>query len=203
MSAGTAEPAAALRRLRVDVADLVVRAREGQARAVARLISLVEDASPQLREVAAALAPYAGSAQVIGLTGPPGVGKCRPRTAGAGWAARCTSPGSPGCAELPWRRYRKLFGGIRDRDAHHAAHSIVAGATHVARVRVCCGGLCAPLYWPTAGSSAARRETSSVCLWCCVVAVSGPTGSSTRPQVALVTPAKEAYQAATAVARPT
>ena len=81
MSAGTAEPAAALRRLRVDVADLVARAREGQARAVARLISLVEDASPQLREVAAALAPYAGSAQVIGLTGPPGVGKCQPRTA--------------------------------------------------------------------------------------------------------------------------
>jgi len=75
VSAGTAEPAAALRRLRVDVVDLVARAREGQARAVARLISLVEDASPQLREVAAALAPYAGSAQVIGLTGPPGVGK--------------------------------------------------------------------------------------------------------------------------------
>jgi LAO/AO transport system kinase len=59
----------------VDVADLVERARDGQPRAVARLISLVEDASPQLREVAAALAPYAGRAQVVGLTGPPGVGK--------------------------------------------------------------------------------------------------------------------------------
>jgi LAO/AO transport system kinase len=42
---------------------------------VARLISLVEDASPRLREVAAALAPYAGRARVIGLTGSPGVGK--------------------------------------------------------------------------------------------------------------------------------
>lgn len=60
---------------RADVADLVARARDGQPRAVARLISLVEDASPQLREVAAALAPHTGHAQVIGLTGSPGVGK--------------------------------------------------------------------------------------------------------------------------------
>ncbi|MCO1579930.1 methylmalonyl Co-A mutase-associated GTPase MeaB [Crossiella sp. SN42] len=59
----------------VDITDLVERAREGQPRAVARLISLVEDASPQLREVAAALAPHTGRAQVIGLTGSPGVGK--------------------------------------------------------------------------------------------------------------------------------
>ncbi|ONI85268.1 transporter [Actinosynnema sp. ALI-1.44] len=58
-----------------DVADLVGRAREGQPRAIARLISLVEDASPQLREVAAALAPFTGHARVVGLTGPPGVGK--------------------------------------------------------------------------------------------------------------------------------
>lgn len=57
------------------VAELVERARAGQARAVARLISLVEDASPQLREVAAALAPHTGHARVIGLTGSPGVGK--------------------------------------------------------------------------------------------------------------------------------
>jgi len=40
----------------VDVPTLVERAREGDARSVARLISLVEDASPALREVAAALA---------------------------------------------------------------------------------------------------------------------------------------------------
>ncbi|GGM35592.1 LAO/AO transport system kinase [Longimycelium tulufanense] len=59
----------------VDVADLVDRARQGQPRALARLISLVEDASPQLREVAAALAPHTGHARVIGLTGSPGVGK--------------------------------------------------------------------------------------------------------------------------------
>jgi LAO/AO transport system kinase len=57
------------------VADLVDRARHGEQRAVARLISMVEDASPLLREIAAALTPHTGRAQVIGLTGSPGVGK--------------------------------------------------------------------------------------------------------------------------------
>ncbi len=51
------------------------RARDGSARAVARLISLVENDSPALREVAAALAPHGGNAQIVGLTGSPGVGK--------------------------------------------------------------------------------------------------------------------------------
>jgi LAO/AO transport system kinase len=55
--------------------DLVSAAREGSPRAVARLISLVEDASPRLREVMTLLAPLCGRAQVIGLTGSPGVGK--------------------------------------------------------------------------------------------------------------------------------
>ncbi|MGX7824739.1 methylmalonyl Co-A mutase-associated GTPase MeaB [Actinokineospora sp. 24-640] len=59
----------------VDVGELVDRARRQEPRAVARLISLVEDASPHLRAVAAALAPLTGRAQVVGLTGPPGVGK--------------------------------------------------------------------------------------------------------------------------------
>jgi LAO/AO transport system kinase len=59
----------------LDVPDLVARAEGGEARAVARLISLVEDASPALREVMALLAPRAGHARVVGLTGSPGVGK--------------------------------------------------------------------------------------------------------------------------------
>ncbi len=54
---------------------LVERARTGDLRAVARLISLVEDESPSLREVSAHLAPHTGRAQVVGLTGAPGVGK--------------------------------------------------------------------------------------------------------------------------------
>jgi LAO/AO transport system ATPase len=79
----TDAPAASGRRGRraVDVPTLVARAREGDARSVARLISLVEDASPALREVAAALAPHSGNAQVIGLTGAPGVGKSTSTTA--------------------------------------------------------------------------------------------------------------------------
>ncbi|SFB71706.1 LAO/AO transport system kinase [Nocardioides terrae] len=54
-------------------------ARGGSPRAVARLISLVEEApaggGTALREVMAALAPYAGNAMVVGITGSPGVGK--------------------------------------------------------------------------------------------------------------------------------
>jgi LAO/AO transport system kinase len=67
---------------RPDVAGLVEQARRGEHRAVARLISLVENgvetggaASADLRAVAAALAPHTGRAHVVGLTGPPGVGK--------------------------------------------------------------------------------------------------------------------------------
>jgi LAO/AO transport system kinase len=72
---------------RAGVPDLVDRARRGEQLAVARLISLVEDGAGMrcdgpagrepgvLREVAAALAPYTGRAHVVGLTGPPGVGK--------------------------------------------------------------------------------------------------------------------------------
>jgi LAO/AO transport system kinase len=57
------------------VRELIDRARDGDPRAVARLISLVEDESPALREVMAALAPYAGGAAILGVTGSPGVGK--------------------------------------------------------------------------------------------------------------------------------
>ena len=65
-----------------DVPTLVSRAREGDQRSVARLISLVEDDSGLLREVMTTLTPYVAQdravgrgAHVIGLTGPPGVGK--------------------------------------------------------------------------------------------------------------------------------
>ncbi|MGH3935417.1 MAG: methylmalonyl Co-A mutase-associated GTPase MeaB [Pseudonocardiaceae bacterium] len=62
-------------RRRPDIGDLVAGAQQGQPRAVARLISLIEDGAPELRDVAAALAPYTGRAQVVGITGSPGVGK--------------------------------------------------------------------------------------------------------------------------------
>lgn len=59
----------------IDVPTLVEQARQGRPRAVARLISLVENAAPELREVMAALAPHTGHAYTVGLTGSPGVGK--------------------------------------------------------------------------------------------------------------------------------
>ena len=58
-----------------DVSALVEQARAGQARAIGRLVTLVEEGSPQLREVMSALAPHLGRAHVIGITGAPGVGK--------------------------------------------------------------------------------------------------------------------------------
>ncbi len=50
-------------------------ARDGDARSLARLVSLVENGSAELRPVMRAVAPLAGHARVVGLTGSPGVGK--------------------------------------------------------------------------------------------------------------------------------
>ena len=58
------------------LSELLERLRAGDQRAVARLISWVEDGDrDQLRDAAEALNPSTGRAQVIGLTGSPGVGK--------------------------------------------------------------------------------------------------------------------------------
>lgn len=59
----------------VDVPALVEQARAGSPRALGRLLTLVENAHPALREVMALLAPHTGQARIIGLTGSPGVGK--------------------------------------------------------------------------------------------------------------------------------
>jgi GTPase len=55
--------------------EAIGKARAGDPRALARLISLVENASPERRPVARAIASLAGQARVVGLTGAPGVGK--------------------------------------------------------------------------------------------------------------------------------
>ena len=47
----------------------------GDARAVARAISLVEDGDAGLADLSAALFPRTGRAWTVGLTGSPGVGK--------------------------------------------------------------------------------------------------------------------------------
>jgi LAO/AO transport system kinase len=55
--------------------ETIERALAGDARALARLVSLVENGAPELRPLMKALAPLTGGARVIGLTGAPGVGK--------------------------------------------------------------------------------------------------------------------------------
>jgi LAO/AO transport system kinase len=58
-----------------DPEALVSRARAGDPRALARLVSLIEDDSPLLRTVIRTVSPMTGNAHVVGLTGAPGVGK--------------------------------------------------------------------------------------------------------------------------------
>jgi len=59
-----------------DPAPLIAAARTGDPRSLARLVSLVENsAAAQLRSVMQVIRPLAGRAQLIGLTGAPGVGK--------------------------------------------------------------------------------------------------------------------------------
>ena len=77
----------------VDVDALVVGARAGEPRSVARLISLIEDGSPAVPEITRALVSAASRerAWVIGLTGAPGVGKSMQQ--GFGWGCGCLMVG--------------------------------------------------------------------------------------------------------------
>jgi LAO/AO transport system kinase len=54
---------------------LAERVLEGERRALAQLISLVEDGGPGLAEVMRALYPHTGRAYSVGITGAPGAGK--------------------------------------------------------------------------------------------------------------------------------
>jgi len=58
-----------------EIDQVVAAARRGDPRSVGRLISAVENGSAVLPSIMAALAPYAGQAFTVGLTGAPGVGK--------------------------------------------------------------------------------------------------------------------------------
>jgi LAO/AO transport system kinase len=58
-----------------DPEALITAARAGDPRSLARLVSLVEDESAELRRVLKVIAPLTGHAHVVGLTGSPGVGK--------------------------------------------------------------------------------------------------------------------------------
>ena len=56
-------------------AGLVAKAREGDAHATARLLSVVENEEPGAADALRELDPMTGKARVIGVTGPPGGGK--------------------------------------------------------------------------------------------------------------------------------
>ena len=87
----------------ISTADTLEAARAGDTRALARLLSLVEDESPRVRSVIRDLVPATGGARVIGLTGAPGVGKSTVtsalvgayRAAGSRVAVLAVDPSSP------------------------------------------------------------------------------------------------------------
>jgi LAO/AO transport system kinase len=58
-----------------EVHDIITAVRAGNPRALGRLISWIENASPALPTIMKELAPDTGRAHVVGLTGAPGVGK--------------------------------------------------------------------------------------------------------------------------------
>jgi LAO/AO transport system kinase len=58
-----------------EVHDTITAVRAGNPRALGRLISWIENASPALPTIMKELAPDTGRAHVVGLTGAPGVGK--------------------------------------------------------------------------------------------------------------------------------
>lgn len=60
---------------RPPVATLVERLLAGEAAALARAITAVENAGPEMAEILGAIQPRLGHARVVGFTGPPGAGK--------------------------------------------------------------------------------------------------------------------------------
>jgi LAO/AO transport system kinase len=58
-----------------EVAELVRRMRQGDVRALARAVTLVESDAPSARQILSCCFPYSGSAVRIGITGSPGAGK--------------------------------------------------------------------------------------------------------------------------------
>jgi LAO/AO transport system kinase len=59
----------------METSALIERALAGERRAIARLISLVEDGTPDLAQIMTSLHPHTGDAYSIGITGAPGAGK--------------------------------------------------------------------------------------------------------------------------------
>ncbi len=110
----------------VDLGALVDGLGRGERRALARLLTVVEDgAVDQLREVIGALHPRAGRARVLGISGSPGVGKStltdavatRFRAAGRSVAILAVDPSSPFSGGA-------LLGDRIRMQGHHADHGV-------------------------------------------------------------------------------
>ncbi|MEV6525282.1 methylmalonyl Co-A mutase-associated GTPase MeaB [Longispora sp. NPDC051575] len=172
----TQDEAPARFRLRdADVPTLVGLAREGDPRAVARLITLVENASPLSREIAAELAPHTGRAPVIGMTGSPGVGKSTTtsalvtayRLAGKRVGVLAVDPSSPfsGGAILGDRvrmQDHATDPGVYIRSMSSRGHLGGLSATTPQAVRVLEGAGCDVIIIETVGVGQAEVEIASL-----------------------------------------
>ncbi|MDI1459639.1 methylmalonyl Co-A mutase-associated GTPase MeaB [Catellatospora sp. KI3] len=157
------------------IPELLERARAGEARAVARLITLVESGSPHLPEIAAALAPTAGAAMVVGLTGSPGVGKSTTtnelvrslRAAGKRVGVLAVDPSSPytGGAILGDRvrmQDHATDPGVYIRSMSSRGHLGGLAAATPAAVRVLAGVGCDVVLVETVGVGQAEVEIASL-----------------------------------------
>jgi len=57
------------------VNDLLEKVRQGNVRAIARVITLIENSEEAAHSAVSELYPYTGKAHIVGVTGPPGSGK--------------------------------------------------------------------------------------------------------------------------------
>jgi LAO/AO transport system kinase len=105
-------------------AELVAAARDGDRRALARLLTAIENRTPIAEPALRELYPLAGAAHVVGITGPPGAGKStlvaaligEVRRAGRSVAVVAVDPSSPitGGALLGDRVRMQSYAGDRD-----------------------------------------------------------------------------------------
>ncbi len=110
----------------VDVDALLAGLERGERRALARLLTVIEDGRPdQLRQVVKYLYPRTGAARVLGITGSPGVGKStltdavatRLRAVGRTVAVLAVDPSSPFSGGA-------LLGDRVRMQGHHADHGV-------------------------------------------------------------------------------
>jgi LAO/AO transport system kinase len=157
------------------IEGLVERARAGDPRAVARLITLVESGDPALPEIAAALGSDSVKAVVIGITGSPGVGKSTTtnelvrafRKIGRRVGVLAVDPSSPftGGAILGDRvrmQDHAIDPGVYIRSMSSRGHLGGLAAATPAAVRVLAGAGCDVVLVETVGVGQAEVEIASL-----------------------------------------